>query len=373
MRAGGLPQVASETSPVTASVVAGSLETLPGSRIFISPRARQLAEEKQCDWRQLQGTGPEGAIVERDVLAFLAKPPAVISPLAKRMAEQTGLDWTRISGSGAGGKVVSADVSQALAPVRDNTTGQGSEAESGANASAGSSEGDAPEAKEEVLQRIPVSGVRSLIASRMMQSAATTAPVTLTSETDATELVLLRSRLQADGITASYNDLLLKILAKALTEHPHMNASWKGDSIYVWKRIHIGLAVDSQSGLRVPVVRDVDKKGLSEIAAESSRLAEAARLGNLAPDAMQGGTFTLSNLGMFGIDAFTPVIHLPESAILGVGRIKARPSVVDDQVAVRRMMWLSLTFDHRLVDGGPAARFLQRVAQLVEKPHLLLG
>ncbi|HLK60139.1 MAG TPA: 2-oxo acid dehydrogenase subunit E2, partial [Chthonomonadaceae bacterium] len=141
----------------------------------------------------------------------------------------------------------------------------------------------------------------------------------------------------------------------------------------VWKRVHIGLAVDAEDGLRVPVVRDVDRKGLAEIAQETQALVEAARRGKALPDQMRGGTFTLTNLGMFGIDAFTPVINLPECAILGVGRIKPQPSVVDDQIAIRQKVWLSLTFDHRLVDGGPAARFLQRLAQLIEKPHLLLA
>jgi pyruvate dehydrogenase E2 component (dihydrolipoamide acetyltransferase) len=178
--------------------------------------------------------------------------------------------------------------------------------------------------------------------------------------------------LKSEGVAVSYNDLLLAILAHALKEHPRLNASLQDDRILVWQNIHIGLAVDSEQGLRVPVVRNVDRKGLAEIAQETAALIASARAGNNLPDDLQGSTFTLTNLGMYGIDAFTPVLNLPECAILGVGRIKPQPTVIGDQIVVRQTLWLSLTFDHRLVDGGPAARFLQRVAQLIEKPHLML-
>lgn len=285
-------------------------ETPP--RKFISPRARRLAEENQIEWSALPGTGPEGAIVERDIQQAIA--------------------------------------ARANAPTV---------------ATAVSEEGD-------IIETIPVSGVRAVIFARMARSSSETAPVTLTAEINADALVELRRRLRSDGVPASYNDLLLAILARALREHPRLNASLEGSSVRVWRRIHIGLAVDTERGLLVPVIRDVDRKGLEEIAQETAAKVEAARRGRLSPEAMGGGTFTLTNLGMFGIDAFTPVIHLPECAILGVGRILPQPAVVEDQIVIQQRMWLSLTFDHRLVDGGPAARFLQRVAQLIEKPHLLL-
>jgi pyruvate dehydrogenase E2 component (dihydrolipoamide acetyltransferase) len=233
------------------------------------------------------------------------------------------------------------------------------------------------EREGESLEIIPLSGIRAVIAERMALSHAQTAPVTLTAEADATALVELRRQLAADGVEISYNDLLLYVLAKALREHPRLNAALEGDgeahfAVKVWRRIDIGLAVDTERGLLVPVVRDADRKGLAQLAAETKALAERARAGKCSPDELRGGTFTLTNLGMFGIDAFTPIINLPECAILGVGRIKARPVIVGDQVVGRQMVWLSLTFDHRLVDGGPAARFLQRVVQLLEKPHLLM-
>lgn len=348
------PAVVMRSASAEAMHTTSVSQSVKRERIFISPRAKVLAEAREVNWRALQGTGPESAIVERDVAAFLeTKKQPSVSPIAQRMAEQAGVDWTRLTGSGPNGKVVRDDVSQVIATEKSTAP--------------------AAEPDEEVRETIPVAGVRAVIATRMAQSSANTTPVTLTTETDATELVALRSRLSADGVTVSYNDILLTVLARALQEHPRLNASLQGENIKVWKRVHIGLAVDSERGLLVPVVRDVDKKGLSEIGKETTTLIEAARQGKLSPDAMRGGTFTLTNLGMFGIDAFTPVINLPESAILGVGRIKPQPSVVDDQIVVRQKMWLSLTFDHRLVDGGPAARFLQRVAQLIEKPHLLLS
>lgn len=212
----------------------------------------------------------------------------------------------------------------------------------------------------------------------MAASAHTAAPVTLTSEVDATELVRLRKQLQDDGgqPVPSYNDLLAKLAARALMEHPAANARLDGDSIVQAATANIGVAVDSERGLLVPVLRDVQAKSLRQVAQESKALIERARAGLAAPDDLQGGTFTITNLGMYEIDAFTPIINLPECAILGVGRIVARQVVVDadaERVAIRRMMFVSLTFDHRLLDGAPAARFLQRVKQLIEKPYLWLA
>jgi pyruvate dehydrogenase E2 component (dihydrolipoamide acetyltransferase) len=192
--------------------------------------------------------------------------------------------------------------------------------------------------------------------------------------------VYLRKAIVADvqGTTIpapSYNDLLTKLLAVALLEHPGLNASLDDEHIVQHPFVHVGIAVDTERGLVVPVVRDAQSKSVQMITAESARLIEQVRAGKISPDDLRGGTFTITNLGMYEIDAFTPIINLPECAILGVGRIVAKQVVVDEEsetTAVRKMMALSLTFDHRLVDGGPAARFLQRVKQLVEHPYLWL-
>lgn len=185
------------------------------------------------------------------------------------------------------------------------------------------------------------------------------------------DLLLAGSQIAAP----SYNDLLARLLAVTLQEFPALNASLQEGTIIQHAGVHIGIAVDTERGLLVPVVRDVHKKSVQVIAAESAVLIANARAGKISADDLRGGTFTLSNLGMYEIDAFTPIINLPECAVLGVGRIVAKQVVVDEEsetVAVRRMMVLSLTFDHRLVDGGPAAQFLQRVKRFVEHPYLWL-
>lgn len=330
----------------------------PQKHLFVSPRARRLAEQEKVPLDQVKATGPEGAIVERDIRAYLEQTSTpAITPVARRMAEGAGLDWRSLTGSGSRGRVMREDVTQAMAE-------------------AGQSRQPAvqpviPE-NTELVEIIPVSGVRAVIAERMTHSHNQTAPVTLTTEVDATALVELRTELAKDGIDTSYNDLLICVLARALRDHPRMNASLDGDSLKIWREIHIGLAVDTERGLMAPVVRNVEYKGLQQIALETRALVDRAHAGQCALDELRGSTFTLTNLGMYGIDTFTPLINLPECAILGVGRIKTQPVMVGDRVVARQLVWLSLTFDHRLVDGGPAARFLQRVAQLVEKPHLLI-
>ncbi|MBN1977401.1 MAG: 2-oxo acid dehydrogenase subunit E2, partial [Anaerolineae bacterium] len=322
-------------------------------RIFSSPRARKLAREKGVDLALVAGSGPDGRIVERDIASFLESAPRA-TPVAQRVAEQAGVDLREIQGSGPGGRIMKEDVLEVSQRI---------------SASAIS---PAPQAE------VPMSGVRAVIARRMHAGHSETAPVTLTMEVDATDLVQIRERLKASladelGFSIGYNDLLIKVVARALREFPTMNARLDGDTIHQLDEVHVALAVDTDRGLLVPVVRDADRKGLAKVAAELRGVIERARAGTALPDELSGSTFTITNLGMFEIDAFTPIINLPEAAILGVGRIKDCAAVVNGEIAVRKMMWLSLTFDHRLVDGAPAARFLQRIKQYVEEPYLLLA
>jgi pyruvate dehydrogenase E2 component (dihydrolipoamide acetyltransferase) len=262
-----------------------------------------------------------------------------ISPRAKRLAVLLGIDWTRLRGSGITGRIREKDVRQAAAPAGQT--------------------GDA----------VTVTTLRQTIAERMLASARATAAVTLTSEVDATNLVNLRGQFKAAGEEApSYTDFLVKLSASALAQHPLLNASWTGDRISLSGGIHVGVAVDTEAGLLVPVLGDVAGMTLRQIAAKSRDLAARARQRQLRAEEMQGGTFTITNLGAFGIDAFTPIINYPQCAILGVGRIGPRPAAVNGQVVVRERVVLSLTFDHRIVDGAPAARFLQALARLVENP-----
>jgi pyruvate dehydrogenase E2 component (dihydrolipoamide acetyltransferase) len=220
--------------------------------------------------------------------------------------------------------------------------------------------------------------MRAIIADRMHTSHQTTAPVTLTTEVCVTSFVELRQQLVRElsdeiGFSISYNDLIVKAIALGLHAHPYMNARLEGDVIQLLEDIHVSVAVDTPRGLVAPVIRDAYTKGIKEIGCEFHALVEKVRAGTLSPDDLSGGTFTLTNLGMFEIDAFTPIINLPQTAILGVGRIKPQPALMEDQLRIQQTLWLSLTFDHRLVDGAPAARFLQYIKRLIEDPRLLLN
>lgn len=326
----------------------------------ISPRAARVAAELGVDWTQLNGSGRTGRIVERDVRQAATKTPSRVkaTPLARRVAAEEAVDLAELAAQIGDKRIERADVAAAAGKA---VPGPAASAET------------IPPA-DKVL---PVTQVRRVTAERMAASAHTTAPVTLNTEADATELVRLRQQLKEAGQEAvpSYNDLLAKLVAQALLEFPQLNARFEGNAIVQSAAVNIGIAVDTQRGLLVPVVRNVQAKSLRQIARESAALIERTRGDHATVDELRGGTFTITNLGMFEIDTFTPIINLPECAILGVGRIVPRQIVVDvaaERVAIRHMMALSLTFDHRLVDGAPAARFLQRIKQYVEKPYLWL-
>jgi pyruvate dehydrogenase E2 component (dihydrolipoamide acetyltransferase) len=212
---------------------------------------------------------------------------------------------------------------------------------------------------------VPLAGTRRLIAERLRASLRDTAQVTLTTEVDAVRLVELHARLN-ETAEMSYNALLLAVVARALKSHPRLNSTLEGGAIHVHEEVHIGLAVDVPDGLLVPVLRHVERKDLATIGAESRALVERALAGHLSPDDLAGGTFTLTNLGMFGVDAFTPIVNPPQTAILGVGRLAHKPVVRSGRVEPGVTLSLSLSFDHQVVDGAPAARFLQEVAATIE-------
>lgn len=345
----------------------------PRGRVFASPRARRRAREEGVALADVDGTGPNGRIVERDVESYLEARPEV-SPVARRLAEREGIDVGELEGSGPGGGIMKDDVERALA---ERTPLEPSEPVAA----------EAPEAaRRAVVAEVPVRGVRARIARRMHDSHRTTAPVTLFTEANATAFVKVRERLKASllaelGFKLGYNDLLIKVVARALQAFPYMNAHLErggaqdltGEVVRQLEDVHVALAVDTERGLLVPVVRDADEKSLVEIARDVRGLVKRVQSGEATPDELSGSTFTVTNLGMYDVDAFTPIINLPEVAILGVGRIKPEPAVVDAEIAIQQRLWLSLTFDHRLVDGAPAARFLQYVKRLIEEPYLLLS
>ncbi len=336
----------------------------------ISPRARRVAAELGVVWSQLAGSGRTGRIVERDIRAAHSEqrgqpaspttPGRVqVSPVAQRVARAHGLDVAEVAEQQPGRRVRRQDVEEAVAA-------RAAVAASGAAAQ-----------PEEAGATVPVSRIRALIAQRMAESSQTTAAVTLTTEADATELVALREQLKAslaprDLLVPSYNDLLIKLTAVALQEFPLLNAAWRGSDIFIPAHVHMGLAVDTDDGLVVPVVRAADTKSVRQIAADTQALIEKIRSHKITAEEFQNATFTLTNLGAYQIDAFTPIINPPQCAILGVGRIVKKPTVYGDEIVARHRVALSLTFDHRIVDGGPAARFLNTVRSYVEEPALWL-
>ena len=275
-----------------------------------------------------------------------ARVKPAISPRARRLAGELGVDWTQLSGSGRSGRITEDDVRAAS-----------STADSASEPVTGSSD-------EAAIERTRLSPVRRVIADRMSQSSRDNATVTLTAEIDATRLVEFRGRCPAPK--PGYTDVFVRLAALALADHPVLNASLDDGHVLLHRSIHVGIAVDTDAGLLVPVIRDADRKSIEEIRDEAAALAARAREGQLQPDDLRGGTFTITNLGMHGVDAFTPIINPPQSAVLGIGRIAMRPVVRDGQVVARYTVILSLTFDHRLVDGGPAARFLAALREAAE-------
>ena len=281
------------------------------------------------------------------------------SPLARATAREHGIDLTKITGTGPGGRIVRADVQAAI---------------TGAAPTAQPAPAPAPAPPPPAAagdEKIPLSAVRRITARRLTESA--TAPhFYLTAIVDAGRLLGFRAeinqRLAASGVKISVTDLLVRACAVTLRAHPEVNASWGGDHILRRANIHIGIAVAIDDGLIVPVIRDADRKSIGEIASEAHVLADQARAGKLTPDEFTGSTFTISNLGMYGIDHFTAVINPPEAAILAVGAATEEPVVRDGQVVPATIMKLTMSIDHRVLDGATAAAFLHELVQVLEEP-----
>jgi pyruvate dehydrogenase E2 component (dihydrolipoamide acetyltransferase) len=312
-------------------------------RIFISPIARRLAEEHQLDYSKLHGTGPNGRIIKMDVEAALASQQ---QPVAAVMSA-AGAQPTQLA---------AMPPLEALPTLEPTSTGI-----------------DAGEVVE-----IPLTSMRRTIARRLSQSMQTAPHFYVTSVIDTGKLAALRQQINEYAATetvpvkVSFNDLIIKAVARALVRMPQVNVSFAEDRLIQKKQVHIGVAIALEQGLIVPVLHNADSSGILDIARETRRLAEAARTGKLRPEDLSGGTFTVSNLGMFDVDSFTAVINPPESAILAIGSITPTPVAVDGQVVVRERMKVTLSSDHRAIDGATAARFLQEVKHLLEEPFGLL-
>jgi pyruvate dehydrogenase E2 component (dihydrolipoamide acetyltransferase) len=275
-----------------------------------------------------------------------------ISPVAKKLAQDHGIDIAAITPTGPDGRIVREDVERAIA------------ARTAAPAAAPATA---------VPDVIPLTGIRKVIFDRMGQSWRETARVTLFADADMTDIVRLRQEKGAEwerrfGIKPSYSDLIHLAVAKALREEPRINCRLDGQGVRIRKEVNLAFAIDLGEGLVATVIKDADKKSLGELAKAARDLAERARSGRLTPDDMADGTFTVTNLGVLGVEYFTPIINPPQAGILGVGKIMDKPVVLGGGIHIRSMMTLSLVFDHRLIDGAPAAKFLAKVKELLERP-----
>jgi pyruvate dehydrogenase E2 component (dihydrolipoamide acetyltransferase) len=317
--------------------------------------------EQAADEGTAAGRTGEEATAERTTTAA---PPAdgrvKASPLARRLADDFGLDIARIPGSGPGGRVVKRDVEEAR--------------ESGVGAPAPVSTGWSPDEAE--YEDVPISQMRKTIAKRLVTSIGPVPHFFLTVDVDMGRVLDARKRinamLEAEGRKVSINDILLKAVAGALRKHPECNAWWQEDSIRRFNAVHLGVAVAVDEGLITPVIRNAHLKGIAQIADEVRELAGRAKEKKLMPEEYTGATFSVSNLGMFGIREFTAIINPPEAGILAVGGVEERPVVEDGEVVVRPRMTVTMSCDHRVIDGAQGSRFLQTLKGMLEEPTAIL-
>jgi pyruvate dehydrogenase E2 component (dihydrolipoamide acetyltransferase) len=344
-----------ETKPVQADVPAEEVRIKEAfaaddnGRIKISPRAKNLAEKTGADYRFATPSGPDGRIVERDIIA-LKEAGYIFTPSAKEdmHAVKAGQN---IEGTGLGGRITTADIAKACAA---------------------SAEVEAP-----LTQEVKISNIRKVIARAMHNSLSTTAQLTLNTSFDATCILDFRKkvkenkdRLGLENITL--NDIILYAVSRTLINHKDLNAHFLEDKMLYFKNVNLGDAVDTERGLMVPTIFNANLKSLNEISKEAKKLAKECQSGSVSPDLLKGGSFTVTNLGALDIESFTPVLNAPQTGILGVNTIITRAKEVDGKTVFYPAMGLSLTFDHRAVDGAPAARFLQELKNNLENFSVLL-
>lgn len=337
-----------------AAASAAAPERAEGERVKISPRAKKLALEKGIDYKIIAGTSEGGRIVERDVLAYLEQPESEAptrddseyrtTPLARKVASDHGVSIADVGGSDKQSRVTSQDV---YAFLDQEVTGPEQELEE-------------------------PSQVRRIIAERMSESKFSSPHVYFNVRVDMTGVLASRKEIEeASNVKPSINDYIIKAVSLSIREHPVVNAIYSEEGILHRRDIGVGLAVAIDDGLIVPVVKDPDRKSLLAINADTKRIVEAARENKLTLEDLSGGTFTVSSLGMYGIDWFTAIINPGESAILAVGQITKTPVVENDEIVIRPIMKMTLSVDHRLIDGAVAAEFISAIRKYLEKPILL--
>ena len=351
----GAAPAAAAPAAAASAVAAPAAKPNHGAYVLATPRAKKLAKDKGYDLHDIPGTGPNGVVVARDVESFVAGPKT--SPMAAKLAAELGVDVSKLD---VQGRVMKADVLAAA--------GVGAPAAAEAAACESCESNDLPPVK--------VNPLRRSIAANMSASWTTSPRVTYTRPVDASAMKELRSRLKdtlkEQGIKLTFNHILMKVAAQTLMEFPDVNASFADNMLTRHRHANVGLAVAKGDGLIVPNVKSCDTKSLAQIAKETEALIKATRSGKLSMEDMTGGTFTISSLGPYGITSFSPIINQPELAILGVCDMVDTPVVRNGEIVIRPMMNLSLTADHRVIDGVMAAKFLKRMAELLENPYLLL-
>lgn len=341
--------------PVMAEIarvgVVGESASGGASRPAISPRARNLAAQSGVSIDNISGTGPNGRIIERDVRALEAR-TLKLTPLAKAKV-RTGEFSAPEQGTGVGGRITTKDLIPTSAPAQEMRS---------------------MESRQQTL----LSGVRKVIAARMVESLRTTAQLTMHAHADARTLQAYRKRLKNGGAAhkidnITINDMVMYAVSRTLPQFPYMNALLKENAIWQMDFVDLAFAVDTTRGLLVPVIRGAHQRTLKDLAAESARLAEACQIGTAKPHELEGGTFTVTNLGSLGVEMFTPILNPPQVGILGVGTILPIPVDTDGKTQFIPHIGLSLTIDHQAVDGAPGARFLQALARNIAQFDLLLA
>lgn len=344
---------AEAAAPSAAAAPAAVVSDVAKDNQFISPRAKARADKLGVDVRFAEGTGPKGRVIERDVEA-LSQSGAAFTKAAQ--AEAAG-SKDKFEGTGIGGRVTTADLKK---PVAEAVA-------------------EAMSAQEGVAYTdVPLTNIRKVISKAMHNSLASTAQLTLNTTFDATEIMAYRKKLKANaekmGLgNITLNDIVLYAVSRTILNHKDLNANMLDDKLRIFNHVNLGVAVDTPRGLMVPNIFCAELKTLAEISAETKELAGACQGGTISPDLLNGGSFTVTNLGSFGIESFTPVLNAPQTGILGVDTIVQRAKEVDGEIKYYPAMGLSLTFDHRAVDGAPAAKFLKELKTNLENFSVLLA
>ena len=351
------------------------VEKVDYSGLRATPAARAYARKKGIDLSKVKGSGPKGRIHKDDVLDYKLNSKVKISPLAERIAKIEGINTESIVGTGPNGKIMKADIMAVLHGVQ--------KAEAAPKAEVAPKAAKAPKAPNEnqwgVVETVPMSPMRKVISKRMSESYFSAPTFVVNVEVDMTELLALRKKvvdaiIEETGKKATVTDFISLAVIKSLMKHPYVNASLSSDEkeMYLHHYVNLSIAVGMDSGLVVPVIKGADKMSLKELVVASKEITTKALAGKLKPDEMADSTFTISNLGMYGVKSFVPIINQPNTAILGVSATVQKPVVLNGEVKVRPIMTLTLTADHRVVDGLEGAKFMKTLKEAIENPLSLL-